>query len=164
MDGSQTSFSFQGLTNNSSQTVLNPHLLKCTALKSCFTRNFSFPFSRIFLQVGLRRKLEAGSDLRHRSSPGSLGHRTLRTEAGGQNIWHRGRDPRGWWGLHRAAGLHCRALGQRDGNPRQDSHPQLQSHRRGKQVTSSRLSSFLFIKMSSLIFKADAPPIIWISN
>ena len=45
MDGSQTFLSFQGLTNKSSQTVLNPHLLKCTALKRCFTRRiFSFPF------------------------------------------------------------------------------------------------------------------------
>ena len=49
MDGSQTSFSFQGLTNKSSQTILNPHLLKCTALKICFTRTFSFPFSQDFL-------------------------------------------------------------------------------------------------------------------
>ena len=50
MDGSQTSFSFQGLTNKSSQTILNPHLLKCTALKVCFTQTFiSFPFSQDFL-------------------------------------------------------------------------------------------------------------------
>ena len=141
MDGSQTSFSFQGLTNNSSQTILNPHLLKCTALKSCFTTNYSFPFSRIFLKVGLWRKFQAGSDLRHRSPPGSLGHRT---EAGGQNIRHWGRDPRGR-GLQRerAAWRHRRALGQRDGHPRQDSHPQLQSHQCGKQVKSISLVLFL---------------------
>ena len=156
MDGSQTSFSFQGLTNKSSQTILNPHLLKCTALKVCFTHGLLvFPFLRIFFQVGLRRKFQAGSDLRHRSPPGTSG---AWTEAGGQNIRHRGRDPRVGWHWHcgqAGAGIYQGSLGQRDRHPRQDGHPQLQGHWGREQVRTNDPIYFPFLlQMSPLIFKS----------